>query len=618
MVYRSYLQLDNRTFKSSAVARNVYPTEARSGSDSMLQSRICKYWGSTCCHAESACFNISRQFFEISTSERASSTLSEPRICDYLGLPCTHNRSFLCLPPAARHHIYCIAGLSTGTVIKFDSRLSKKHQWPHPEDLRQCLNLLLTCRTIHIEVLEVLYSTNAFSINYRHAKNLHALRNLNPKSISLLTHLRVYLNVSSDCRKACCSKQSCHKHDVPLSSSSSRYREILRQWQSAARHLTAYMTPSRLELHFTCDVEDLKAGMGIIDPLLNSPILAACNIRLSQQPYPPLQSLAQYAVAYTTGLGDIRQDGSSFPFLSLPEELRHQILEYTDLVSPLNEIEWTPGIGFHLRYSRLRCGYPDCPPDFHHACRFRNCKDMTTVGCFCRCDHAAFSRDCRCWSPPRALFLVCRSFREDAQAVFFKRNRFVITPVGWVNPPLDKTLSRLPASVFLRDIVPRDALRFLRILEIALPSFDEDYVQLQKSTYEDWLHTIDLVKTSLDLPRLTISVHFAQEGILPFRKTREQCISLCSAYSRVIKPLSRLQGLSRCFVHITWPYPWTLEQRPRPNGTPASTREKALEIEQYFERFIMGGNYDSTVLGKTEAKSCQWQKQIDESLEYWY
>lgn len=37
---------------------------------------------------------------------------------------------------------------------------------------------------------------------------------------------------------------------------------------------------------------------------------------------------------------------SSFRFLDLPKELRPQILTYTDLVTPLCEVEWNPKKGF--------------------------------------------------------------------------------------------------------------------------------------------------------------------------------------------------------------------------------------------------------------------------------
>jgi hypothetical protein len=132
-----------------------------------------------------------------------------------------HNRSFLCLPAAVRCHLYCYASLATDSIINLNCQPSREDQWLHLEETHQYLNLLLTCHTIYTEVLAVLYSINAFSVKCRRAEDLRVLQNLKAKSISLLTDLRLYLNVSSNCRRVCCSKGACQKYDIPLSSSSS-------------------------------------------------------------------------------------------------------------------------------------------------------------------------------------------------------------------------------------------------------------------------------------------------------------------------------------------------------------------------------------------------------------
>ena len=136
-------------------------------------------------------------------------------------------------------------------------------------------------------------------------------------------------------------------------------------------------------------------------------------------------------------------------------------------MTPLCEIEWSPLEGFRLRYSTWRCGgVGKCEPSIHYACQFRNCWEGSHDGCFCRHCHAAFKPECHCWSPPTSLFLVCRTLLQDARAVFFLRNRFVIihTP-DFVEP----APPRLEASIFLTGIVPRSAIHFLRDLEFIFP-----------------------------------------------------------------------------------------------------------------------------------------------------
>lgn len=96
----------------------------------------------------------------------------------------------------------------------------------------------------------------------------------------------------------------------------------------------------------------------------------------------------------------------------------------------------------------------------HFSCQFRNCHQRLNNGCFCNRYHTAFSTAaiCRCWCPPTSLFLVSKSLRHLAQSVFFSKNRFVIMPTDGVYDIPEELPERLEASVFLRNVVPRDML----------------------------------------------------------------------------------------------------------------------------------------------------------------
>jgi hypothetical protein len=108
------------------------------------------------------------------------------------------------------------------------------------------------------------------------------------------------------------------------------------------------MKPSRLQLHFFCDVDDLEAGMRAVEPFLSMPTLADCSIRLGQKANLALQDLARKTATGAVGCYS-DEPRSPFRFLDLPQELRLQILEYTDLVTPLCEVERNPKSGFYVR-----------------------------------------------------------------------------------------------------------------------------------------------------------------------------------------------------------------------------------------------------------------------------
>ncbi|KAI0202740.1 hypothetical protein F4808DRAFT_57404 [Astrocystis sublimbata] len=79
-----------------------------------------------------------------------------------------------------------------------------------------------------------------------------------------------------------------------------------------------------------------------------------------------------------------------FRFGDLPTELRFNVLEFTDLVAPTNEISWDPVKGYKVP-ARGR-----------------------------RADAS--------WQPPRAIFRVSKGFSAEAREVFFRHNRIVVWP----------------------------------------------------------------------------------------------------------------------------------------------------------------------------------------------
>lgn len=287
-------------------------------------------------------------------------------------------------------------------------------------------------------------------------------------------------------------------------------------------------------------------------------------------------------------------------------------------------MEWSPEINFWIRYTLDRQKYWLYFEKFLPK-RYRDCDSPRhwdrTCGVFCRSYHAAFSSACHCWSPPRHLFLACQTQREEAQAIFFAKNRFIVTPGReFQESPATSSSERLSCSTFLTDIVSSNALQFLRFLELVFPPFENDYLRRDEPAYQDWLRTIDHVKDKLNLPLLILRVCMADYrpdgtpgSLIRFRynatsETKSQVIRM---YIHTLRSLSQLKGLKRFFTIVAWPTRWTAKGQAICPVHIDSPRRATLEnstsnLEDRLERMVIGDDYDSTLLGKYKHKLSGW------------
>ena len=558
-------------------------------------------------------------FFDMAAQDYAR-TKHQRRMCEYLGLKCTHFRSIFCLPEAIRFQIYYEAGLIRDCDINLNRRSNNDDNfWLPTADCAFSHSLLLTCRAIYSEASAALYSRNRVFIRYRDCHGLQPLRNLTTQSLSYLTHLTVHLIVNScEIGQACCNvypgkPKTCDHHDKPLRLSPSSRHSLLLEWQSTIDGLKARLKPNRLHFKFICDVTDIESAKQITLPLLSVPTLASCSIRLGRKPDPLIKQLAR-----TTAMQAVAQPSDppvpSFRFLDLPSELRRQILEFTDLVTPLGEIEWDSRQGYRLRYSTWRCGgIGDCESFLHHACQFRNCWEDSNGGCFCSHSHAAFAPECGCWSPPTSLFFVCRTLLADARAVFFLRNRFIIRPACYLD---EQASSRIPVSIFLTEILPSNALCLLRDLELVFPIAAHQYLHPYEPAYQDWIRTIDLVKEQLCLPLLTVRLYmagrFPDETIALLHDLEifsGPGMAICRTISRVVQPLSKLKGLHAFFVYLAWPSARSgAGQAESLDDTTRPSEHSIRRHEQDMEQTVMGSDYNSMTLQKDQQRQSQWME----------
>jgi hypothetical protein len=553
--------------------------------------------------------------------------MHQRRICEYLGLTCTHNRTFLCLPPTVRLQIYEEAGLGIyrDDMIDLNSRLEKSPFAKTPDE--SIINLLPTCRAIYTELASILYSSNKVFIRYQDTGNLQSLKILSSTALTAMRHLTVQLNMTiTKPDTVCCPTYTAdpRRRSKPFKASCRQHQEALAEWESVANYVLANCQLSNLCLEFICDVDDIESAERAVKPLLSiKSALAQCHVRLGRSPNPDLQALAKY-VADNATRTHLNPSSSPFRFMELPVELQIQILNYTDLITPSLEVEWCPTRRFGLQYARIACpgykGWDCCTPELHNNFQFRHCR--YNVGnkydlCFCYRRHAAYSSACHCWIPPTSLFLTSRTFRDLAMEVFFSENRFVITPPEYCDTPAIYTPEDLEAFIFFAHAVPRNALRFLRFVEIVFPPFKNDYLRANEPAYQEWLQTVTLMKSELNLPGLTLRVYMASIGAfdrhwgLPdyrHRITKEQGDTILQMYKRTLEPLAELDGLGKFFVHLNWPFARMEDTKGQLQTEPGFVYEHTKRINQNYEKTVMGDSYDSFAL--KEPRVSQWLERL--------
>ena len=278
--------------------------------------------------------------------------------------PSNPRSRLLSLPPAVRQLIF--EHLIPVEEVSFPIKsLARPHDFSIKECDRTCWSLLLTCRLLYNEVAPIVYSTNHFIDQYRKS-HLQRLQRLMPTALHSLKKLTILLNVST-CEEpgwSCCKKRFghiksvCAQHDELLGLTP-QHQVAISEWYHTIDHIAPHIQDSRLSLYFICDVVDMDAAIAAVKPFLDQslPTLAECNIRLSPDIDPQIQQLASKAAKQA--MGHLQQDlvatSKAFPFLTLPMELRYQILQHTDLIVPYRQVDWNPRDGYYLHYSVAGC-----------------------------------------------------------------------------------------------------------------------------------------------------------------------------------------------------------------------------------------------------------------------
>jgi hypothetical protein len=426
------------------------------------------------------------------------------------------------------------------------------------------------------------------------------------------------------------------------------------EWRAAAAYLSAHFSPGQLELSVVCDIdhrpEDAhEMAKSVVAPFQFLPRLRDCHVRLCDVPDPRLQQLAQDAVLQVRRVATPpyhKPPTAQAAFVTLPRELRLRILEYTDLITPWKEVSWSRLAPAYTILGSL-CRVPDYPEDpcrfpDHNGCQFLRCSVTLEHGCFCRRYHSAFSSACRCWSPPGpALFLICRTLCLDAQLVFFSGNRFIVhdcshpeypfmTPLPPGPPPGQGPgdaatgyypWERFNISDFLREVVPRHCLAYLRFLELVFPPYYHDqWPKPEHPAMQDWCATVDWLRDKINAPGLTVWLVTASSAMdeysdrVPGPITDPEGKAVLAGYINILLPLKCLadDGLARFYAQWDYPEAWTQNGYKRmmrqPGLSSAWLEARQRELREQVERYILQDRYDAQYAGgKEDPAKSMWQ-----------
>ncbi|CZR68618.1 uncharacterized protein PAC_18517 [Phialocephala subalpina] len=486
--------------------------------------------------------------------------------------------------------------------------------------------LLYVSRTIFSEVLSTFYSENKFSVVRTDPGGLSCLQDFRPVIIARLTSLSIRLNVS-DCQtmrvcqqtshRMCCHPGICMErgHDKLLGTKSSGPENSpIVKWTKLCKYMASHIVPNQLKLCVICDVADIETAKEVVDPLSSVPILRGLAIRLGNDPKDLcLYDLAKRTVYEKTNHSEATQS-SPFRFGDLPQEIRFQILECTELVTPF-DIAWAPyrsscGLSvFEFRIFKRWYSNTYLPVDEHFSGCCRECSDAKE-GCCCWRQRAAYSSSCTCWKMPMPLLSVCRQMREDATTVFFSKNHFVVLPAEDKSPRKRKQLEILQ---FL-DRLPPTALTHIRSLTWIVPTVADGFFEQDSTSYRDWLDVVDISRREMNLPQLNLTLDFLRarrsfeadlddqaDALAGYRilttcnrahRTRT-AMTACAAAQLLTESLLPLGPFKNLRIHLSchWgAYPLTFSY--------SEDGEEVAEKERNLEKQIMGDEYNAILQGK--------------------
>ncbi|KAK7217034.1 hypothetical protein V2G26_005037 [Clonostachys chloroleuca] len=395
--------------------------------------------------------------------------------------------------------------LDDGLVCNFASRNRGRGLELHmPHETRECecpevpKNLLCINKALHGEIQDILYGENQFVVRPRRPEDLEPLYQLSDDALRALNHLLIRLNSwpcyrghSSDLLHKLNSNTKCSTCEAPVSNKTDGVIVVregskpVEKWTNFCQRLASCLVPGRLNLEFICDVGEFATAEKFMQPLQALPQLKSCAIRLGRHRDAQLRSLARSTAAILT-VGQPEGEDSSFPFFSLPHEVRLHVLSYTNLGQngPFKP-EWSD---ITIKRGKFNQSYPkdDRSLNYRRAC----CLDcsFTKLDCICSLNYAAVSPNCTCRDLPLDLLRVNQQMNTEAAQFLFTTNMFIF------EGPFPDTLK------MLRSLNPA-SLKFFRRIRFR---FEAGQIFKWKSNKESWTDLISFVGQNFDTPRLFV------------------------------------------------------------------------------------------------------------------
>ena len=319
------------------------------------------------------------------------------------------------------------------------------------------LQLLLSCRLIHDEVVPLLYGRNVFMLSID-AYRTTLFKQPSSTSLSFLRYLQI---------------------TIP--------RQGMSEVSGALKLFSEECTLTKLDLSLSYDNFG-PIGFGRLSECLERfSGLKSCAISLGTPGEPRRTSLAKMLVLKATKTLDSTQL-QPFRFMDLPEEMRYEVLLHTNLV-----VRWREGcetVGISVVNGRQAIGGKRVS-GLAMCCR--KCTPSCAM-CCCSQRHAAFSLTCACYRFPGELFQVSWQFYEEAQKVFCGENRF-----SFYGHPLDTV-------EFLRKLSP-GSFKLIRTIDLQI-GLEEVFLWPPESQggHPHWKNLLFYLSQHLDLSRVIISL----------------------------------------------------------------------------------------------------------------
>ena len=380
------------------------------------------------------------------------------------------------------------------------------------------LQLFYLCRSIHDEVVSILYGRNKFQFTWIKFGGLQLVRKLSPIAFASMTSLHVFLYRSPGTDLSA----------KNLIASPSEYQDL----RALCERMAQFVPESQMGFKFTCIPTDVKMGRQIARALQLLPVMKDCAISYGSIQDMELKRLVQDTGLYLLGAGVValKAPKTPFPFEKLPMDIRRLVLGHTDLVARYVRIRWEPDITDELRIhdGKLECRRGCCIKCSNYG-----------EGCFCSSGRAAFSTTCVCYQFPTAIFLVSRMMCHEAHKVFLSQNRFIVTGETTLT---EKFLSSHTAW-----------LNRLRKIDFG---FDNTQILrwISGSSNCDpprWQELVGLIETHCSLPILEVSLDAGNRWFYDQIATKNKVkygLRLMQLYRQIIKPWRNVKGLRQFHV----------------------------------------------------------------------